>query len=117
MGVLNEDGAPKDHIIYFFFYLKNLKLGGMIVSMPSVSYEQTRLRDFNWFVENYNDIFAKYGRCYVAIKNQRILGVYSSALEGIRETQKQEPPGSFSIQFCNGDESGYTAYIASTNFS
>lgn len=86
------------------------------MSTQSTDYEQMRLHDFNWFVENYNDIFVKYGRCYVVIKNQQILGVYASALEGIRDTQQKEPLGSFSVQFCNGDESGYTAYIASTNF-
>lgn len=50
------------------------------MSTQSTDYEQMRLHDFNWFVENYNDIFAKYGRCYVVIKNQQILGVYASIM-------------------------------------
>lgn len=72
-----------------------------------------QLNDFQWFVENYDDIYAKYGVCYVVIKNEKILGTYNNCSTAIYETSKSEQMGMFIVQLCNGDESGYTNYIAS----
>lgn len=73
-------------------------------------------KDYQWFLSHYDDIFSKYGESYLAIKNESILGSYSSYAEGVNETMKHHPLGSFIVQFCNGRESGYTGYISSTNF-
>ena len=73
-------------------------------------------KDFEWFVQNYKDIYEKYGDTYVAIKNQNILGSYPTYAEGVRETSKTEPLGGFIVQYCNGDVSGYTGYITSMPF-
>ena len=72
--------------------------------------------DFEWFVENYDDLFARYGNKFLAIKNKTVLGAYDSYISGINETSKSEPMGTFIVQQCNGDESGYTNYISSMNF-
>jgi len=72
--------------------------------------------DFKWFLKNYQDLYSKYGDKYLAIKNERVIGVYSSFVQGVIETQKTETPGSYIVQHCNGLESGYTDYISSTNF-
>lgn len=72
--------------------------------------------DFQWFMDNYDDIFKKYGESYVAIRDKEVLGTYKSYAEGVKETMKKYPLGSFIVQFCNGDESGYTEYIASMSF-
>lgn len=69
--------------------------------------------DFNWFLENYQSIYKQYGACYVAIKNQTILGIYENYKNAVDETKKSEALGTFIIQFCNGSESGYTNYVAS----
>lgn len=74
-----------------------------------------QLNDFNWFIENYSEIFRKYGNCYVAIKNKCILNTYDSFGVAVTETSKTEQMGSFIVQLCNGDESGYTNYIASND--
>lgn len=73
-------------------------------------------RDYDWFLSNYNFIFDEYGSSYVAIKNRRVLGSYRSYAEGVRETMKKHKLGSFIVQLCNGDPSGYTGYIASMDF-
>ena len=73
-------------------------------------------KDYKWFIENYDDIFKKYGLSYVAIKDTTILGAFNTYAEAVRETAKKYPLGSFIVQLCNGDSSGYTGYIASTNF-
>lgn len=69
--------------------------------------------DFNWFVENYDELFKKYGKCYLAIKDKKVLGAYDSPRAAISETSKEYPLGSFIVQLCNGDESGYTNYVIS----
>lgn len=69
--------------------------------------------DYNWFLENYDQLFQKYGECYLVIKNKVVLGKFSSYGEGVRGALKTEEPGTFIVQHCNGNESGYTNYIAS----
>lgn len=73
-------------------------------------------RDFQWFLNNYNSIYQAYGRSFVAIKNETVLGSYPSYGEGVRETAKNHPLGTFIVQECNGSESAYSGCIASTNF-
>ncbi|KUO65740.1 MAG: hypothetical protein APF84_00310 [Gracilibacter sp. BRH_c7a] len=72
--------------------------------------------DYQWFLENYSELFAKHGVSYLAIKNKTILGVYESYADGVRSVSNKEKPGTFIVQNCNGNESAYTNYIASTNF-
>jgi len=72
--------------------------------------------DFQWFLEHYDQIYNEHGECYVAIKDKTILGVYHSHLDALRQTAKTEKLGSFIVQHCNGNESGYTVRIASMNF-
>lgn len=69
--------------------------------------------DYKWFLENYDSLFETYGDSYLAIKNKTILGAYHSYVEAINETEKTEPLGSFIVQYCNGNKTGYTNNIAS----
>ena len=55
----------------------------------------------------------KYGHKFIAIQNQSILGVYDDEITAINENSEKYPLGSFIVQECNGDESGYTNYISS----
>lgn len=72
--------------------------------------------DFQWFLSNYDKLYREYGDKYLAIKNQEVIGVYNSYIDGVNETKKTEELGSFIIQHCNGDESGYSNFISSMNF-
>lgn len=74
-------------------------------------------KDFNWFEEHYQEFQSIYGNAFLAIKNQRVIGVYDSYGEGVRETQKTEELGTFIVQECNIDYVAYTCCIASMNFS
>ncbi len=69
--------------------------------------------DFNWFIDNYDQLFNEYGHKFLVIKDQKVLGSYNSPVEAINETSKTEQRGTFIVQECNGNESGYTNYIAS----
>jgi len=73
-------------------------------------------RDFEWFLENYDDIYKKYGHSFVSIKNKKILGAYSSVRKAVDATEKHEKLGTFIVQECNGDSSAYTGQITSMLF-
>ena len=72
-----------------------------------------RRKDFEFFVSNYKTFYNKYGHKFLAIRNGIVLGVYSDEITAIQFTQKTYPLGSFIVQECNGDETGYTNYISS----
>lgn len=71
-----------------------------------------RSDDYEWFINEYMNIYHKYGHCYVAIKNKTILGTYSSVREAVNNTSKSYERGTFIVQECNGDSSGYTCTIS-----
>lgn len=63
--------------------------------------------DFAWFKERYTDFQKKYGESFIAIKNKKILGVYDSYGNGVRETVKTEELGTFIVQECSPDYNAY----------
>lgn len=71
------------------------------------------LRDFNWFIQNRKQLYEEYGDSYVVIKNMAVIGVYSSHADGVNETSRTEDLGTFIVQHCTIDESGYTAHLYS----
>ena len=64
--------------------------------------------DFKWFVSIYYDLYKKNGHKYYAIRNKTILGMYDNQKDALDTILKTYPLGTFLIQECNGDESGYT---------
>lgn len=73
--------------------------------------------DFAWFQEHYAEFQKQYGNAFLAIKNKRVLGVYHTYADGVRETAKTEPIGTFIIQECSSHADAYNCYIASMNFA
>lgn len=72
-----------------------------------------RYADFDFFLDNYNNFYKEYGHKFIAIKNKKILGIFDSEIEAIHKISRDYPIGSFIVQECNGNESGYTNYISS----
>ena len=75
--------------------------------------DEDRSSDFDCFVDNYDDLYKKYGHKYIVIKNKQVLGVYDTVVEAIDITTQKYPLGSFIVQECDGTEDAYTAYISS----
>ena len=67
--------------------------------------------DFAWFKEHYADFQKKYGESFIAIKNKKILGVYDSYGNGVRETAKTEELGTFIVQECSPDYKHISAVL------
>ena len=54
--------------------------------------------EYQWFLDNYSDLFRQYGTSFLAIKNKTVLGVYRSYAEGVRKTLLKEEAGTFIVQ-------------------
>ena len=75
--------------------------------------DKERMEDFQWFLSQYDNLFQRYGHKYFVIQNQKILGVYDKQSQALKSSMQDHAIGSFIVQECNGNESGYTNYIAS----
>lgn len=73
-------------------------------------------RDFDWFLQNYDELYKRYGNSYLAIKDQNVIGSFQTYADGVRGASLIAAPGSFIVQHCDGTPDAYTNYIASTNF-
>ena len=71
---------------------------------------EQQLEDFNWFTENYQSLYGKYGNCFLSIKNREVLGSYPSYAEAVKESGSKYDLGTFIVQQCNGQESAYMSY-------
>lgn len=65
-------------------------------------------KEFNFFEKNKTELVKKYKDKYIVIKNCKILGVYNSLVEAIRETSKHEKLGTFLVQKCSESDKFYT---------
>ena len=75
--------------------------------------DNNRTNDFHWFLKHYDDLFKEYGHKFLVIQNEKILGTYDDKNIALDTTLKRFPIGTFIVQECNGEESGYTNYITS----
>lgn len=53
-------------------------------------------------------------KSFIALKNKKILGAFKTVNEAIQALSDKYKLGTYIIQECNGDESGYTASIMTT---
>lgn len=56
--------------------------------------------DFQYFLDNMEAFFHKYGHKFVVVKNQNILAVYDDFMKAYESTLKTEEIGTFLIQEC-----------------
>ena len=75
--------------------------------------ENERQQDFDFFIAHYDEFFQKYGHKFIVIRLKEVIGIYDTEVDAVNETSKKYPIGTFIVQECNGDESGYTNYISS----
>ena len=58
-------------------------------------------KDYEWFLDNFLDLYNRYGQSFLAIKNKTVIGVYTSFHEAIENTRLTEELGTFIIQECS----------------
>jgi len=57
-------------------------------------------QDFNYFLENMENLYHTHGHKFVVVKNQSIMAVYNNFMDAYETTAKTEEPGTFLIQEC-----------------
>ena len=75
--------------------------------------DNDRRNDFQWFLDNYDNLYNKHGHKFFVIQNKQIIGVFDNKNVAIDITSKTHEIGTFIVQECNGDESAYMCYITS----
>ena len=61
-------------------------------------------KDYEYFAKNMSSFYKKYGQKFLALKGQKVIGVYDSFGVAFRETTKKEKLGTFLIQECFKNE-------------
>ena len=75
--------------------------------------DENRKSDFQWFLDNYDELYKKYGHKVFAIQNKKIIGVFEDKNSAIDITSTRHQFGTFIVQECNGDESADMCYVTS----
>ena len=57
-------------------------------------------KDFDFFLQNMENLYKTHGHKFVAVKNQSILAAYESFDDALNSTLKTEELGTFLIQEC-----------------
>lgn len=70
-------------------------------------------KEFQFYLDNQDEIVEKYDGKVVAIKGSKILGAYNSAGEALNQTRKTHKLGSFLIQKVSDGNKDYTRTIRS----
>lgn len=70
-------------------------------------------RELDFFIANQKELVEKYQGKYLAIKGEKVIGVYSSAMDAYFTAQKEHELGSFMIQPCEPGPDAYTMTIVS----
>ena len=64
--------------------------------------------EFDWYIENQNDLVKKYTGKYLVIKDKKIIGKYDDEYYALKETMKTHEMGTFLIQKCTPGIDSYT---------
>lgn len=73
--------------------------------------DEERRNDFDFFINNYKDLYKQYGHKFLAIKNEKVLGAYDSVPDAITQLSNEYEIGTYIIQECTGDDSAYRTTI------
>ena len=57
-------------------------------------------QDYEFFLQNIEELYKLYGKKFIVIKNRQILGIYNDFGDALDETLKTEEIGTFIIQEC-----------------
>jgi hypothetical protein len=64
--------------------------------------------ELQYFIDHQDELVRKYRGKVLAIKGQRVLGAYASALKAYLATQAKHEPGTFMLQPCEPGPEAYT---------
>jgi hypothetical protein len=74
-------------------------------------------KELRYFQEHQDELVEEYYGRFIVIKNQEVIGDYSSELEAYEDTKEEHESGTFLIQHCMPGEDVYTtAYHSRVKF-
>ena len=65
-------------------------------------------KEFQYFLDNQTDLFKQFPYRYLAIKDQKVIGIYDNKIDAYFQTQEQHGVDSFLIQFCSLNQEAFT---------
>jgi len=65
-------------------------------------------KDFEYYIEHQEELVRQYNGKFIVIKNRKIIGVYDSELEAVKNTSKKFEIGTFLVQKCAPGKESYT---------
>lgn len=65
-------------------------------------------KEFQWYLDNQEELVKKYSGKFIAIKNYNVLGAYTERRDAIQETLKGHARGTFIVQKCSPGKQDYT---------
>jgi hypothetical protein len=64
--------------------------------------------EFKYYLKNQDELLKKFNGRFIVIKDDKVLGDYSSEIEALSETRKSHEVGTFLIQNCTPGNNAYT---------
>jgi hypothetical protein len=65
-------------------------------------------KEFEYYLNHQNELIEKYEGRFIVIKNEQVIGDYSSRIEAYKETKKTHKLGTFIIQQCEANVGAYS---------
>ena len=65
-------------------------------------------KDYQFFLDNKEELVKKYGGMHIVISNQKVMGCYDNENDAYYDAAEKYGLGNFIIQLCTADESEYT---------
>ena len=66
--------------------------------------DEDRKKDFDFFIENYQNLYKEYGNKFLAIKDKKVLGAYDSVTATFRDLTPTYAVPSYILHDCTADE-------------
>lgn len=68
-------------------------------------------QEFNWYKSNQAELVERHNGKVLAIKGEKVIGVFESTIDAYREMVKTHEPGTFLLQRVSPGESAYTQHF------
>ena len=68
-------------------------------------------RELHYFIDNQDELVELYEGRVLALKGERVIGVFDSVFEAVEETSREHELGTFAVQRCEAGPECYTIYL------
>lgn len=65
-------------------------------------------KEFQFYLDHQGELVSKYNGKFIVIKDEQVIGAYSSESEAIETTKETHELGTFLVQKCEPGSAGYT---------